>query len=247
MKRKICFSVDDTVLLFRQLSERAPKTIFELPTLSFFQKLHREYGAVVSFYAFMTDGKGFTLNDTPDCYREQFEENAAWLKFGVHASDYTNSFTQGKDDENTYGQIYAQLVRTVGERSIDKVFRPHFFRIDQPILHHLRQLGKTVGVHCPDDDRECHPFTEAEKCKLAQDGILRKDGILYVKSQTRLESLNEQTFSKFLQDLLRQKFISVFTHESFLTDEKILNHFLEICQFAKERQLVWNFPMNCIQ
>ena len=49
-------SVDDVILVFRELTERRPHSIFDCPFFHFFLDLHNRYGLVLSCYCFYQYG-----------------------------------------------------------------------------------------------------------------------------------------------------------------------------------------------
>ena len=90
----IHFSVDDSIEIFRYLTENKCRSIFENPVLRYFKELSDEYNFVVSMYCFY-EKDGFNLSMCSDKYKEEFAKNAFWLKFGFHAlndkANYKNS------------------------------------------------------------------------------------------------------------------------------------------------------------
>ncbi len=239
----IQFSVDDAIGILKELTEKQPQSLFEIERFAFFRGLRQEYGITVSFYAFFEEESGFTLFDVTDKYKKEFEENADWLKFGVHSTNRSSSFSQ-TDGLTEYERIYQALIRIAGEKSMDLCFRPHFFAIDSNLLRELKRRSLAVGVHCPDDERKCHTFSPQEKERLNKKGYLVKEDIVYVKTQTRIENLTDETFLRFLQSLKGKEVLSLFTHECFLENEEIRDRIKGVCQFAKEKAFCWSFPMD---
>ena len=85
----IHISVDDTIEIFRDLTENENKydSIFDNEILKFMQKCHNLYGTKFSMYVFYNYGEGITLEQCTNKFRSEFEENSDWLKFGFHALD----------------------------------------------------------------------------------------------------------------------------------------------------------------
>ncbi len=241
----IQLSIDDTADILRELTVRSYASIFEEERLAFLKGLHEEYGATVSLYAFYQGENGFALSGVPTRYKAEWRANANWLRLGAHSTHKKSSFA-GEDGVAEYERIYQEFMRFAGKECIDPCFRPHFFVIAPAVLRTLREKDLASGVHCPDDERACHSFTAEEEQTLAAEGYLCKEGIAYIKTQTRLENLSEETFDNFLAGLNGKKFVSVFTHESCLAYEVILKRLQAVCAYAKGRGFVFAFPADVL-
>ncbi len=237
------FSIDDTADIVKELTEKRPASVFQIERLAFLKGLHEQYGAIFSLYAFYRGEDGFTLSLLPDCYRAELQANADWLRWGAHSTDKTSSFAT-TDGAFEYERIWAALTRFAGEESLDFCFRPHFFVIDPAVLRSLLERGICRGVHCPDDDRKCHDFTAEEKSTLEGEGILEKDGLLYIKTQTRLENLAVDALGGFLEGLKGKRVLSIFTHECFLAEEETREKLRTICAFAERAGWEFAFPLK---
>lgn len=246
MESYIQFSIDDTLAVLKELTQKRPSSVFEIQPFQFFKQLHTQYGLVVSFYAFFEDDDNFTLAEVTDTYKSEFAANSDWLKFGVHSTNKRTSFIK-EDGVAEYRRIHAQLKRIAGETCIDTCFRPHFFAIGETTLRTLKEENLAQGVHCPDDDRKSHAFTLEEKISLEAEGFLQKDGIAYIKTQTRLEQVSDENISELFEKWKHKKMLSVFTHEYCLGREDIRRRIEAVCRFAEKNKLTWAFPADILK
>ena len=85
-----CKYVDDCIWFLRDIARMKPKSIFDTPFLGAFKKIHDATGLKIQFNLFYrTDYfygmDEFSLADMPDTYKAEFQANADWIKFGLHA------------------------------------------------------------------------------------------------------------------------------------------------------------------
>ena len=115
-KKYIHFSVDDTIELFKDITNNEYSSVFEQPTLALLKQIHDEYGVKVSLYVYygddVEDESAFCLERVPDKYREEFDANSDWIRFGFHASDCMSHERLDSDEYTTYfKKTYEELTR----------------------------------------------------------------------------------------------------------------------------------------
>ena len=77
--KKFCFTVDDNVRFFKEITERDYASIFEHPYLAMYKRLHGKYGLSVQLNLFY-EMPSFNLTEMTDKYAEEWRENSDWLK-----------------------------------------------------------------------------------------------------------------------------------------------------------------------
>ena len=138
-KAYIHFSVDDTVMIFDDLTknEKEYVSIFENEILSSCKKLHDKYNAVFSFYCFY-DFMDICLKQATDKYAEQFTANSDWLKFDMFDdSDWNGTAPLVLSDERRNSHIVIKLKNRAGisireystEVSTDKDNMPDYIHL----------------------------------------------------------------------------------------------------------------------
>ena len=82
MNKSFCFTVDDNIRFLKELTEGNYPSVFDHPYLAMYRRLHETYGVCVQLNLFY-ECDGFTLSSMTDAYREEFSENAHWLKMSL--------------------------------------------------------------------------------------------------------------------------------------------------------------------
>jgi sugar lactone lactonase YvrE len=80
------FSVDDNIRFLKDLAEHAAnyRSIFDNPYLGFWRTMHDKYGAKIHFNIYYQT-QGFNLSQMPVKYREEWQQNAGWIRLTFHA------------------------------------------------------------------------------------------------------------------------------------------------------------------
>ena len=135
MNKKAFFYFDDVIWLFRDLTRQRPESIFDHFYLKVFKEAHDKYGFKVLMNVFYrTDyfygAEEFTLADMTDAYKEEWEANSDWLKFGFHARqefpDYPLINISYEDAKADFEAIKGQVCRFAGEKSFSKAVCSHW-------------------------------------------------------------------------------------------------------------------------
>lgn len=183
-------SVDDTFSLLWDLTENQDQysSIFEQPTLSYLQELHRKYGAVYSLYCYYqqidADGVLHTLDEVTDQYRGEFEMNSDWLRLSFHAmDDKAYQDQQPEEDIACYEKTLQELRRIAGNNAVDY----GFIRLDRYVGS--KDLTRALaalpdgpqGLFCAEDpNRSSYGLTtEEEKILYQDDWYTDADGMQY--------------------------------------------------------------------
>lgn len=166
MRRTYYFYIDDVIFLFRDLCQKPPKQLFDHPFLAMLKDLHERYGMKVQLNCFgetvYSHGtpKPFTIDQTPDTYRDEWIANSDWLKLAFHARKeepsypYINaSYEEMKED---YIFVRDEIIRFAGEETFTSTTNIHFLPASYAASRALvdcgvKILGTTVGEELPRD------------------------------------------------------------------------------------------------
>ncbi len=235
----IHFSLDDVKGIFKYLISNRPRSIFETRTLNFLDRMHEIYGISVDMYC-TYQHLGYSLNDVPDIYRNQFEENK-WLRFGYHCLDETIDINENElVFIKSYSQFQKILFSVIGQNKIINSLRLHRFAGNKDICMYLKQSG----VNClltADDGRDSYYLNKFENAILADSYQYydKETDISFVRSCTRLENFKREDFSDLEKEVylyLDKKcdIIPVFSHEYLLDRVEVRNRFERCCQLSLE-------------
>ena len=147
------FFIDDVIWPFRDISRLRPASIFDHPFLGMLKNMNRQYGLKVQLNLFFsTDpsygGENFDLTQMTDQYREEFRENASWLRFAFHAErefpgyPYVNvSYDEMKA---AYTRVRDEVYRFAGEEIFSQRVLIHYNALSKAGCQALRDCGVTL-------------------------------------------------------------------------------------------------------
>ena len=130
-----CKYVDDCIWFLRDIAAARPKSVFDNPYLAGFKKIHDATGLKVQFNLFYrTDYfygmDEFTLAQMPGDYRSEFQANADWIKFGLHAlqefPDYPWVNSSYQDVAKCLDMIHGEVARFAGDGLFARALLPHW-------------------------------------------------------------------------------------------------------------------------
>lgn len=234
-------TVDDTADLLAELVRRPDRypSLFDHPILAFARDLHRRYGAVFTFFLFYqgTTYAQFDLSQMSDRYRDEWAQNADWLRLGFHAramlptSPYVHAGAEQALDEFT--AVRDQALRFAGPQSWDPLLRSHYWSGSREAVRAWHRAG-TWGFYGPapgypgyylnsDQNRLVHQcdywWDQAEDLLFLQTDIWVEHDF---RSPDGSKSTQAALVGTKLDSLFRQPYASqnvqVFTHESLLFD-----------------------------
>jgi len=187
-------SIDDTINIFDDLKKSHYKSIFENKTLKRLKYMHDKYGAIFTMYVFY-EFNGKTIENTPTQYKEEFESNSDWLKFGFHA--YSDKSFYGKDKPNIsdeYNKFIEEMKEIVGEKSLTGVIRLDRFELSENNLNSINKNDfKIVGLLGADtNNRKDYYLTVQENDFLFKYDYYYdyKNNIFFYNTDIRIENIS---------------------------------------------------------
>ena len=226
---------DDTIDLFKDLTDTNYKSIFENNILSWVKSLHDEYGVVVTFYT-MYESDDFNLSQCPGKYKDEFIANSNWLKFGFHTLNGKTSYETG-DISADYLTTINELIRIVGSEAIDNVVRLQSFQGSKEGVSKLLSLDEepVVGLMTADDSRQSYYLDDEENKYIYCHDRMEKDGCYFISTDMRMEYVDnvERKIKELSSDSWNNQTgdLVIFTHEWALnleTKEKVG----KMCKYA---------------
>ena len=180
--RNACKYVDDCIWFLRDLARKRPKSAFDLPFLAGFRKVHEATGLKVQFNLFYrTDFfygmDEFTLKEVPDAYRDEFQANADWIKFGFHSlqefPDYPWLNASYGDVAKCLQMIRGEVARFAGDNLFARALIPHWVPMSKDGVRALADGGIRImfsddgARYAYPDDPEVLPY--GHSFRLEQD------------------------------------------------------------------------------
>lgn len=241
----IHFSIDDTILIFKDLTEKQDKysSIFDNYTLGFLKKMHDEYGMSVSMYCWYEDNDGFDLSSCSKKYKQEFENHSDWLKFNFHSfnSDQDLKLVDYSTFVSQFDLFKYSLEEIVGNKSWDSFTRLHLFHGNQDIISYMVSNGIN-GFYTADDNRTSYGLNDNEMAVINNDRILNNSGTIYKKTDIRLDN-SDNVFYEFYKFKWNDVTTEVFTHEWLLNTPKSKSIFKieEMCSYSKHYNITFGF------
>ena len=173
-KKIFAYFCDDTIRCLEYLNRDRPASVFDNPFFAAHKKLHDKYGFKVQFNLFFQNVDGsFNLGMMTDAYKEEFEKNSDWLKFGFHARqefpDFPYLNATYEEVERDFLDVTRNIVRFAGKSSLTDCGIIHWVSMTKEGLQALVDNGYKA-VSCTTGDQDDSP--EA-RCALASNHIER--------------------------------------------------------------------------
>lgn len=153
MQKRAQFFIDDVIWLFRDLTRKRPKSMFDLPYLAGLKKAYDLYGVKSQlnvFYrtCFWYGNDEFSLSDMTDAYKQEFIENSHWLKFAFHAKEEWPDYPYVNADYDLVDQNFKlvrdEIFRFAGENSFTYSVVPHWAPMSKEGVMALKDNGIKV-------------------------------------------------------------------------------------------------------
>lgn len=157
MEKQYYFSfIDDVIWVFRDLTRQRPKSLFDYPFFKILKNAHEKYDLKTQLNLFYrTDYyygmDEFTLSEMTDAYKDEFAQNADWLKLSFHSKqefpDYPHVNCSYEDMYELFSLIKNEIFRFAGPKSFGYGIVPHWLPVSFDGCRALHDCGaKLVGV-----------------------------------------------------------------------------------------------------
>lgn len=218
--RTFCFTVDDNIRFFKEITENRLESIFQHPYLLMYKRLHEKYSVKVQLNLFykMED---FDLSRMPDAYMWEFVENSDWLKLSFHsdfenvrpyeASGYSEVYTDCK-------KVHDQILRFASRPALAKTTTVHYCRATQEGLRALSDNGVVGLLGLFGDEKS--PRTSYELCDtdaalIRRGELVCRNGISFASIDIVLNRFSPESILNQLKALNGREGIRVMIHEQY--------------------------------
>ena len=225
---KYRLSLDDNIWFLKDISNNANKykSIFENPYLAFFKQVHDTYGTKIHFNIYyQTDG--FNLSQMTDKFKNEWKENAGWLRLSFHAlqdepdNPYINAgYNEVKKDCE---MVMEQVKRFAGEEVTGPVTTLHWAEATVEGCRALKDAGFSVllGVFNVENLPIGYYLDAGKRYHLNRRFIWRdnREGIIFVKFSMCFNNYKLEEIVPFLDELKKDPhksgFIELVAHEQY--------------------------------
>ena len=218
--KKFCFTVDDNIRFLQILSTGSASGLFSNPYLALYKRLHEKYGLKVQLNLFH-EMPGFDLSQMTDRFREEWLENAHWLKLSFHSrlenvDPYLHSgYREIYED---CAAVHREILRFAGAECLGKTTTIHYCRTTEDGLRALRDHGVRglLGLFGTDDSpRSSYSLPEADAARLRKGEILRRQGLDFYSLDLVMNLYDREELLHRLRSLLHRNCLRVMIHEQY--------------------------------
>lgn len=240
-------SFDDVINIFKDLTVNEDyQSIFDNNNLEWFKKLHDKYGVVISCYVFY-EADGISLGQCTERFKDEFEENANWLRFGFHSINDDTTYGKNKGSiTKDYNLTIAALKKIVGEKAIDHVIRLQSYQASSNEIQSLLEIKEEppIGFLTADDLRNSYALKDEENTYIYSHDVLEVDGIYYYSTDLRAEYIED--IDNKLKELDTPSWnnqlgcLEIFTHE-WAINKQIKTTIEKVCEWSSARSYGYLF------
>ncbi len=149
------FSIDDNSFFLRDVAAKGYASLFDCFYLAGLKRLNERYGTKFSVNIYFTTGPDFSLPQFPDRYREEWTDNAGWLKLAFHAwaNDPDRPYQHASAGKllADLDRVAAEIHRFAGEATYAPPTVIHWGMVQPAALPALASRGVRAlsGYFCP--------------------------------------------------------------------------------------------------
>lgn len=229
-RKRYCFTIDDNIRFFEEIQKNGMKSVFDHPYLAMLRRIHRQYGTKIHlnvFYSYRPGG--FSLADFPQTYREEWQQNAEWLRFSFHAKHNEPEFPYDAASPETlvadYRLVTDELMRIAGSGSVEDTVTLHYMRADRAACQALKAQGvrALIGAFYPVPKRAAlnYYFTREQTKRMQDCSFCRDEGILFARNDVILNQFALTDILPRLTARKNQAFIQIMIHEQYFYEDYV--------------------------
>ena len=218
--KQFCFTVDDNVRVFKELTEGDYGSIFDHPYLGMFKRLHEKHGLKIQLNLFY-ESDGFDLSRMTDRYRNEWHAVSDWLKLSFHSrlenvkpyeySGYEEVFSDCQS-------VHREILRFASEDSLAKTTTVHYCLATAAGLDALKDNGVKglLGLYgSPDAPRSSYQTSKADGDRIREGKLVFCEGITYTGIDVVMNLYSKEENLSQIDALLQRERIKVMIHEQY--------------------------------
>ena len=232
-------SVDDNLLFFADLTEKTScRSIFENPYLTMYRELHEETGVKVHLNLFYQTGdlsyfsgnrSYFDLSRMTDRFKEEWEENADWLKLSFHSrEEFMRPVPYGDVEPEVIagdaGKTMGEIRRFAGEKSLSEATTVHCCGCPIENLRALRDEGVRIFTGFVGEEGKveltyCYPKEVGDRLSKRHFWVDTAEGIALARIDSILNGVPPTKVLERMEQIWETKqdahFLEVMIHEQY--------------------------------
>ncbi len=215
--KTFCFTVDDNIRFFKEITENNYNSIFEHPYLNMYKRLHDKFNLKVQLNLFYCLND-FNLSFFSDKYYTEWQENADWLKLSFHsAGEKSNPYINSGYDEvyNDCKRVNDEILRFAHKNTLAKTTTIHCCRTTSDGLKALEDnnISGLLGLWAKGENPRIS--YEVDDDRIYNGEIAKKDDISFSKIDIILNAFSKDKILAELENLKDRDFIKIMIHEQY--------------------------------
>ena len=212
--------MDDNIRFFQDLTEGNLQSLFSHPYTAMLEELHKCYGVKSQLNVFY-ENPSFSLSSMTDKYREEWMQNANWLKLSFHSrlnnfSPYEQSgYQEVYEDCN---KVHKEILRFAGDRSLAKTTTLHYARATVEGIRALQDCGVKglLGLYGTAERPRPSYASSIEDVPLLRAGKITKSGRMsFAGIDIVLDRFTIEECLLKLQEIKDREIAKVLIHEQY--------------------------------
>lgn len=222
--KAFCFTVDDNIRFFKEITENHYQSIFEHPYLAMYRRLHREFGLKVQLNLFYRMN-GFDLSQMSAAYYHEWEQNSDWLKLSFHSDHENPRPYQFSDYEEVYQdckRVNEQIIRFASPKALAETTTVHCCLATQDGLKALADhntLGLLGLFGDPENPRTSYGLEESIAAKIRSGETVKCGDIRFASIDIVLNCHPKEKILELLEKLSNRDVIRVMIHEQYFYED----------------------------
>ena len=222
--KTFCFTIDDNIRFLKEITQEKPNSIFDHPYLAMLRRLHEKFGIKIQLNLFyrMT---GFDLSMASDRFKNEWQENADWLKLSFH-SDRENGFPyQNSSYDEVFHDcraVHNEILRFAVPASLAETTTVHFCQTTPEGTRALADNGVKglLGLFGTNEKPSTSYSLDEEKASEIRNGkILTLDGMAYAAIDMIVNSVKHENITSTLASLVPRETLRVMIHEQYFYED----------------------------
>ena len=220
MKKQFTFTIDDNIWFLREVTNGEYPSLFSHPYSRSLKELHEQFGVKIQLNLFYQDSL-FTLAEMTEKYKDEWEQNADWLKLSFHSLLENRYPYENSDYQEVYGdcqKVQNEILRFAGKNSLAKTTTVHCCRTTEEGVRALVDCGVKglLGLFGEDEEtRTSYALPEVFAERLRRGEIVCVNEVTFAKIDVILNLFDIPSILEQLRDLRDRNVIRVMIHEQF--------------------------------
>ena len=217
------FSIDDNIWFLKDIAEHRYHSIFENEYLNFYRYLHNTYHVKIQFNVFYST-EGFDLSQMPDTYKDEWKNNANWLKLSFHSlqENPPKPYEHASREEvkKDCKLVHNEIMRFAGPDSLDLFTTLHYVTATKNGCLGLKDCGikGLVGLFgSPGHPSQSYYLPDEVGLYLNSHPYYKdhETGLFFFNNDMVINTVLKDDIPNLLKPRIGQDFIEIMIHEQY--------------------------------